>query len=307
MVLSQVLVGLYMARVSSSPWPSLLAVIGICIALAVVGRDATHRPGIGTVVLVCALLMAVCLIIFLPGTPDELRFADLWYIPGCSLVLLMLCLRGRPLAAFVGLALVAGVTAAGVHLNGSESKQVAAAIFRSIVVLVLGSLLLAGIKWARRSAAQSRAAEIAGLEERAWAAELRTEASPAGRRDRRVLVGPALATIEQGRPLTQAEKQQCMVLEGRLRDDFRGGRLAREPLRSRGGSRPVSWNRRSPGRRRTGSRDLRSDAWRDCRTGWRPSWKGADSVQFRRSPAAGRTWPPGRRGRRRSQLTSFGG
>lgn len=231
MVLSQVLVGIYMAAVSSSPWHSLLAVAGICIALAVVGRGATRRPGVRTVVLVCALLVAVCSVIFLPGTPDRIHYADLWYIPGCSLVLLMLCLRGRPLAAFVGLGLCIAVTLIGVEANESESKQVAAAIFRAIVVLVLGSLLLAGIRWARRSAARSRAAEIAGLEERAWAAELRTELHR-GAEEVGTLVSPILATIELGRPLTEAEKRQCVVLEGRLRDDFRGGRLAREPLRS---------------------------------------------------------------------------
>jgi hypothetical protein len=227
--LSQLALAGYLALQSARPWQPLTAAAGILTALSVLGWTRADPPRRGTAAAVAAVVVATAFVSLAAEPHGGFQFADTWYVASGGFVLALLGLRGRSTAAIVGLGCLLAVFLAGVALHHNADMQLPAAITRPAVT-VLGACLLGwAVSTMRRSTVRLRTAELTAHEDEAWAtamgAELHRHSVELAER-----VGPMLARVEEGRPLDAAEAGECLALEGALRDELRGGRLAREPL-----------------------------------------------------------------------------
>jgi signal transduction histidine kinase len=230
--LSQLGLAASLAVSHPAPWTPMLAATGILLALSLLGWTDGSRPRPAVAALVCLAVMATTALVLVPtgsGTPGVLRYGDAWYVVGCGYVLALLAMRGRPRAALTGLAGVLLVLIAAVAARGYGTTELGAIIGRTVAVVGISAGLTWGTIRLRDHSARLRATELAARADAAWAETMRAELS---RRSTELgeRVGPLLRRLEEGTELTAAEIAECRALEGGLRDDFRGGRLARGPL-----------------------------------------------------------------------------
>ncbi|MGA1836864.1 ATP-binding protein [Herbiconiux sp. 11R-BC] len=214
---------------SSGSWTSLVALLGLAAATALVGWRDLRRPSRWRTAVVVALVVATPATIFLPSSRSSLDYWDAWYLYGCAFVLAALVLRGRRTAAIVGFVLMSAVTLAAVRVFGYGATEVAAAIVRPAVIMGVGLAADAALTRLRRRTRAQRSAELAARHDEAYQAASRAELTERARHLEGI-VGPMLDRLASGEPLTPTEARECAVLEGLLRDHYRGGRLAREPL-----------------------------------------------------------------------------
>ncbi len=214
---------------SSGSWTPLVAFLGLASATVLVGWRDLRRPSRWRTGAVVALVVATPAVIFLPSTRSSLDYWDAWYLYGCAFVLAALVLRGRRAAAIVGFVLMSAVTLAAVRVFGYGATEVAAAIVRPAVIMGVGLAADAALTRLRRRTRAQRSAELAARHDEAYQAASRAELTERARHLEGI-VGPMLDRLASGEPLTPTEARECAVLEGLLRDHYRGGRLAREPL-----------------------------------------------------------------------------
>lgn len=215
--------------VAGEPWVAVLAVSGVGLALVAIGWTSLARPGPARAWLVVALVVATTALSLVPIPRDTQRYGDTWYVAACGFVLLVLAVRGRP-----GLAAVGGLLAVGLALIGARGwpndvADVAASATRHTVILAIGVPLVLGITrtWARIAAL--RAEELAAVRAQAFGEAAGRELVERTRTLQDV-IGRILERLESGAELTADERNDCAALDGRLRDQYRGGRISRPPL-----------------------------------------------------------------------------
>lgn len=221
------LAGLAGAR-TDEPWVQLLAFAGVAAGLLLPGWRTLERPGGRRAAAVVAVAAGVGLLTLIPAARDPLYYGDLWYVPALGFALLALAARGRPGYALVGGGLLAGIAVAGLAL-ANDPQDVVAATTRMTAVLGLGVCLSVATTRARRRVTAVRSAELEAVRESTFHLASRRALRDRSR-ELEALVAPTLTALERGTALDVDERQECAALEGRLRDQYRAGRLGRPSL-----------------------------------------------------------------------------
>ena len=203
----------------------------LCVALgfAANGWRTLTRPPLWRAWVVAGLAACVTALSLVPVPRDAASYGDTWYLAAEAFVLIVLAVRGRPwFAAGTGV-LVVAVALAGAAAQANDAADVMAAVTRFVGILGIGVGLVVAIRRTERSTARVQREELDRVREAA--------AEDAARRELRVrvrelerLIGGLLERLATGAVLTEQERRECVALEGRLRDQQRGSRLARQPL-----------------------------------------------------------------------------
>lgn len=214
---------------AGEPWVAVLALAGVGLGFLSIGWRSPRRPSLlrsWGVVVIAAFTAALSLV---PVQRDPLRYGDTWYLAAVAFVLLALAIRGRPRIAAAGGAIASGLALAGITIQHNDGADVLAAATRLAVILSIGVCLVLVISRTQARAAAVRAEELEAARTSAY-----REAANCELRERsralEDLIGNLLERLERGDALSPPERRECTALEGRLRDQYRGGRLVRPPL-----------------------------------------------------------------------------
>ncbi|WP_280306711.1 hypothetical protein [Nocardia neocaledoniensis] len=210
------------------PVPAAAALAFMAVAALVVLVVPTDPlPWPATVYVVCAGPAAMALTV--PWIENPSGFShQLWTAYPTSYLLAMLVLRGRILAAWVGVAAAATVLITmGVFTTWHPETVVRA--LTPIATVGAVTVFMAILRPTQRSlrALRQQATERAATEAALAAATAERDRQLA-RLDR--VARPMLARIAEGAQLTAAEREQCRLLEAELRDGLRAPDLATERL-----------------------------------------------------------------------------
>lgn len=216
----------------AEPWPALLAGGALAVASLVVSWRA-RPPRVSTMILVAVLVLGAVATLFRTGAivPDGAggaTYAGFWPLVGGAVVLGALCLRGRVRVALFVLTIAITIALAGAVPGPLD--QAPPAMLRSVVIATGAAALAVGIRALNRRSEAARVEELRATAERAWLQGF-TAQSAERLAHLEATVQPLLERIASGEELTARESRECLVLEGALRDDYRGGRLAAEPVR----------------------------------------------------------------------------
>ncbi len=214
---------------TGDPWVQLLAFAGVAVGLLSLGWRTLARPSGRRTVVVLGATWTVALLTLVPTARDPLSYGDLWYVPALGFVLLALAARGRPGQALLGGALAAGIASVGLLALQNDPNDVVAATTRMMAVLGIGTCLVVATTRIRQRVSRVRAAELEAVRISTFQQSAR-RALRERSRELEALVAPTLAALERGDALSATERQECAALEGRLRDQYRAGRLARPTL-----------------------------------------------------------------------------
>ncbi|MCW4354836.1 hypothetical protein ONR57_16140 [Hoyosella sp. YIM 151337] len=161
--------------------------------------------------------------------PGELRSSATWYVNAVTFIICFTALRGRILLAWLSMGSMAAVlTWWGVHHGEGFDFGFWRTIF-SANLLLLATILAFTMRPVART--------IFALQEGALqrAAEQASTTAILEERDQRLqrlddLVRPLLERIASGEPLSAAEREECRLIEGQLRDSLRARSLAVSPI-----------------------------------------------------------------------------
>lgn len=214
---------------AGGPWVAGPAICGVGAAFAAIGWRSLARPTPARAWLVVAIVVATTALSLVPVPRDEHRYGDTWYVAACGFVLLALAVRGRPGVAVLGGLAAVMLSLSGVYLWPNDVGDVLASTTRHLVILAIGVLLVLGTARTQARTTALRAEELAAvraqvfraaaareLRERSWALE--------------EVIGRMLERLASGAELTEHERRECAALDGRLRDQYRGGRISRPPM-----------------------------------------------------------------------------
>lgn len=215
------------AAVTTSPWwVPVVELAGVLVAAEVLRFSVRAVPTIARTAVFLAVVAGAVAggLLFAP-----FAFGPLWFTASASFLLVALVLRGRPMFALAGMvSLVLVLVCAGIGV-GASGAEIGYIVARPIVLVTLAVALLASIERMQERTRALHRRTLAGAREAAWDAARRAELTArAAELDARVL--PLLRRIARGTPLDTAERGACVALEGELRDEYRAGSLAREPL-----------------------------------------------------------------------------
>lgn len=179
----------------------------------------------------------VAVYISLAGTPlPTTRPEQTWQLSAFTAITTYMCVRGRAGAAWLVQGLVAGAFTLWTQLRGDGAAQgltMAALNFGPLFMATLFAFTIspaaASIYELRRRAVERNAAQVASL---AAVAE-----HDAQMRALNHLVRPMLERITRPAPLTESERDQCLVLEAALRDALRAPILAHHDRTARAAAR----------------------------------------------------------------------
>jgi len=218
-----------LAALRGEPWVQWAAVAGIATGLLAMGWRTLDPPGPLRTGIVLAGAAATAALSLVPVARDPLRYGDVWYLPALGFVLLVLAVRGRVGYALIGGLAAAGFAVAGLTMQHNDPADVIAATTRMVAVLGIGLCLVIATARTRTRAAAVRAQELDAVRTSAFEAASRRALRDRSR-ELEALVAPVLSALARGDGLTADERQECVALEGRLRDQYRAGRLARPAL-----------------------------------------------------------------------------
>jgi len=225
-VLGQAVCAVAAAWVSAS-WEVPLLVLAALLGTAEVLRfSPTARPGpIRTAVFVTATVAIVA--VGLSAVP--FTFGTTWFVTAAAFLLVALAMRERVGAALAGLGVLVVVVASAGAAAAATPATIAYVMTRPALLIVLAVALIVAVGRMQRRTADLHAKAVATVERTAWDGATQAElAARVDDLDRRVV--PMLDRIARGGALTAEERRVCVGLEGELRDEYRAGALAREPL-----------------------------------------------------------------------------
>ncbi len=220
-------------NVSNHVVPALdvLSIALLWIPLVVLARrDREPFSRSYTVVVLSVVVVVSCLESWNVADVENLGYST-WYRGAMTFVLLVLALRGRRGAAWLGFSLFGAISIVGGALSPFEPYTYTAAydIARQAGTLLIGTLFALAL---RRSSQTITAIQNSQLS-RATAAAARAAAAREGaaqsvrlERDAR----PALERILTGGTLTESELEHFNLLEGTLRDGIRASGLSSDRL-----------------------------------------------------------------------------
>jgi len=229
-VVAELALAVYSATVVAIPLVPIAGIVAIGVALAVMGWRPLRVPGTARALWSTAFAVIAFVLVGL-GDPAEYRLVIGWTANAGAFVLAVLAMRGRPFVALggvgVGIALAAAVSAA----QGVSEVDIVSVLARPAIIGIGAVGVVLVLAALGRRAARIRADEVEAARADAWRAAERAELlERVGRLD--ALIGRTLDRLAAAEPLSAEERRECALLEGALRDLYRGARLSREPLLS---------------------------------------------------------------------------
>lgn len=207
----------------------VLALAGVAGGFAVLGPLGPHVPSPRRTALVGALTLATAAVSWLPVARDAERYGDVWYLAALGFVLVVLAMRGRPRMALLSAVGIALVALLGVLVQHNDGPDVVAVTTRMLAIVGVGFGFARGIVRVRARTTTLRDAELQAVREESYRAasarELRGRTA-----ELEALIGDLLDRLAGSGELDDELRRECVVLEGRLRDGYRAGRLGRDPL-----------------------------------------------------------------------------
>ncbi|QOR71328.1 hypothetical protein IM660_03225 [Ruania alkalisoli] len=152
-----------------------------------------------------------------------------WNWFASTLLLIVLVLRGRVLAAWIGFALHVLLVFGWVAQAGRPLIQGVEFVVHHAVLLVVFTVFSSVLRRTMRSIAQVEQAHLELVSSRAWAD------AAAGAREERVArvtlaAGDLLEILSADTPLTDQHQRECLLAEATIRDVLRGGVLASDDV-----------------------------------------------------------------------------
>ena len=190
-------------------------------ATALIGRSRTSLPRWAGVLALASAFIVPSAIAVAVGPENRTEPFATWYLGGIGALMTIVMVRRRPWVAWIGTAALAVASIGWMGLFPALSLG----LVGSIVWVAATQLMLLSIDRAARDTAQLAQLQRAAS---AW------QASQSGRqRERRIQVQRALAVagpvltqaVASGGSLSEDERTQARLAEGRLRDEMRGPRL----------------------------------------------------------------------------------
>jgi len=218
----------YSSAIVDERWVPATAIVLVFAGLAVLGWLPLQRPSLPrALAAVVAAVLAASLVA--AGDIADYRLMTGWYATAAAFVMMVLALRSRPFLSFLGTAAAIAVAGTASAVRGASLVDIVSVLFRPALIGIGVTLIVVLLAALARRVRRMNRAEVEAASAEAW-----REAEQAERQERWAglddLVGPMLDRLAVGRPLNAAERQECAILEGALRDRYRGARLAREPL-----------------------------------------------------------------------------
>jgi signal transduction histidine kinase len=221
------------AQHSGTPWLSVLTLAGVWSSALTLGWRSINRPSLHRSAATVAIVAATAALMLVFAAPGSMNYWDSWYLTACALVLFALALRGRLVLALAGLAALAVITVVGAVGGLYAGTDLAISIARPVAIVAIGGAFALAIALLRAKISTLQAESLRIVQQEAYESATRVELQEGARRLEAQL-GPMLARLEQlgdpGAGLTPDEAVECAALEGMLRDRYRGGRLATEPV-----------------------------------------------------------------------------
>ncbi|MFB2599174.1 sensor histidine kinase [Herbiconiux sp. P17] len=232
-LLVQLALAVNAATNAATPWLSMLTLAGVWLSVFTLGWGSIQRPSVNRSVATVAIVTATAALMLLLAAPGSMNYWDSWYLTACALVLFALALRGRVFLASAGLAALAIITVVGADGGYYAGTDLAISIARPVAIVAIGGAFALAIALLRAKIRTLQAESLRIVQQEAYESATRFERHDGAQRLEAQL-GGMLARLEQladpGAALTPAEAMECAALEGMLRDRYRGGRLATEPL-----------------------------------------------------------------------------
>jgi hypothetical protein len=213
---------------AGATWFDVVELVLICTPQAVLALRRAMSTGV-LIASASALLLASALGIYSLPTSGRWPGYEAWQLGAITISLFGFALIGRYLAAWLVLLAVAGIAVGWAASTGQGWLYGLGLVERHFGTLLVGTLFAWSLARSRATFTVYRA-----LERRTRAQERAAAARAGARRSAAESVleqaGPMLRAIADGRRLTDADRQELLVLEGSLRDQIRaphvaGGRL----------------------------------------------------------------------------------
>lgn len=228
-VLTQATVAAVAASASASAadaTSTLLVFAGILLAAALtlprLPRSAARNAA-------AVVILAVTVLGGLLTTPAPLTYGSAWFIPAAGFVLVAVALNARPALAVGGALAVLTMLAVDAGVRGGDPVQLLSVGVRTATMVGLGTLLAVTIVRMQRAARSSALRAARAVEQGEWDAAARREIDAhAAAMDE--FAGPLLTRVAAGEPLGDLDRSRARAIEGRLRDEYRAGRLQHAPL-----------------------------------------------------------------------------
>jgi signal transduction histidine kinase len=229
LLLAQAALAVLAAARTGEPMTHVFALAGVASGFAVLSALGPEAPSRRRTALVAALVLATAAVSWLPVTRDGERYGDVWYIAALGFVLVVLAMHARPRTALLTAVGVALVALLGVLVQHNDGTDVVAATTRMLAIVGIGFGFARGIARVRARTTTLRDAELRAVREESYRAA--TARQLRGRTaELEALIGDLLERLAGADELDADMRRECVVLEGRLRDGYRAGRLARGPL-----------------------------------------------------------------------------
>lgn len=222
----QVLVGLISLQASDNQTPVLIAQVLSVVATAIALRRAGERP----MTRIEAGLVVICLVTIAQLVHDSLPMGvtpsyATWHSSVIMVLLITVLVRSQPVAAWLGLVIFVGQAIQWAISHGLGATVVLQVAFGPVLWLGLATLVLRGLGSVGEQLLAVRASSAENTQAMAesfsnlvlrevWLSQLREQ------------IGPLLQNLaDPSHQLTPAEREDCRILEGRLRDSLRAGNL----------------------------------------------------------------------------------
>lgn len=209
-----------------------LSVLGLLIVLGaavLVTWPGSYPLRASTTWIVVALGSLTTILISYNLHPEGWPGYSSWHLGALMFVDLVLALRGRILAAWTAMAIMAAITMLWAILIVGDPGMGVALLVRNIGTLLVGTLFAIGLRRTVRSLeALHNKSRIAAAHEAANRAALESRATHVQRL--LTAAGEQLELIASGTTLSDEQRQECLLVEASLRDAARAPGLVGPPL-----------------------------------------------------------------------------
>lgn len=209
------------SSIASTLIPISVALLGLLV-VSLPGENQIDRSS--TLIVLIAATVNMVIVTLQTPVPASAALSDrhLW---ASTVLLLVLALRGRVAAAWLGMLVVLLLQAVWVLTKGAGDTASMGVALGGAGLLMIGTLFLTGVALTQRRASAAWEIErLAIAEQEAVAAVLEARKEHT---DRLLgMAGPLLLRISEGKPLSAEERLECLLVEGSLRDAARAPGLA---------------------------------------------------------------------------------
>jgi hypothetical protein len=225
-----VLLGIYAFDQVASPWPIVAAMVlfASAVVLALLPSRAARMP----IWLAGYCLSVAAAMTLLVSSQIDLHRAGgvgyaTWYVAGVGVLMTIVCVRLRASWAWAGIAFVAAHTVFWYGAMGVvDLGVIGSASWVTVAHVISVALTRAGRETRRFALAERETADWQAAQE----AHVMERQFRLGRTSAMAL--RMLQTIERaGGDLTPAQREECLHLEGAIRDEIRGRRLLNDAVR----------------------------------------------------------------------------